>query len=72
MKKFYLGDDVMDMGLVSLSMGMSQANVMREAGVGMMRNALDQIELQGEQIAQMIEAAMISLDGTGNIIDLSV
>jgi len=62
----------MDMGLVSLSMGMSQANVMREAGVGMMRNALDQIELQGEQIAQMIEAAMISLDGTGNIIDLSV
>jgi|GEM_PF-5252891 len=49
-------------------------DVMAEANMSMMRNALDQVEMQGEQIASMIQATAVlpPMDGTGGNIDILV
>ncbi|MCL1987143.1 MAG: YjfB family protein [Firmicutes bacterium] len=61
----------MDMGLVNLSMQLSQVNAMRETRIGMIGRALDQMEQVGDQLVQMMDASSIRIPATGGI-DISL
>jgi hypothetical protein len=54
----------MFMDIAGLSMKMAHVNVMQEMNAGMMEKALDQVELMGEQLVMMIQAAEVPVDGS--------
>ena len=48
-------------------------NVMSKVNISLMRMALDQVELQGEQLAKMMETTQVPpLDGTGGLLNLVI
>jgi hypothetical protein len=59
----------MENTLAGLAVGNSHQQVMDQVGVSVLKQQLDQQELQGEQIVQMINNT--SLDGTGKLVDRS-
>ena len=57
------------MDIAVLSMKMAYTNIQTELGVGMMDKALDQMELVGEQLAEMIAATAVPpvVSGDGGV-----
>ena len=64
--------DVMD--IARLSTQMSQANLMQEIGVRVMRNAMDHAEQTGELLAEVLDTAVppAGFDGKGLLLDVMV
>lgn len=61
MNNIHLGADI-----PLLSMQMSQANIKQQWGIGIMRQALDQVEKQGQMMAEMLNgiAQAVSVEGS--------
>ena len=64
--------DVMD--IARLSTQMSQANLMQEVGISVMRNAMDHAEQTAELMADMLGCAVppVGFDGKGALLDILV
>lgn len=65
------------MDIAALSMGLSQMKVAQQAGISVMKMAMDTAEGQSSELTQMLEASTQSLEASltphlGNNIDVSV
>jgi len=63
------------MGIARLSTQMAESNLMREVNIGLMRNAMDQVELQAEMMTDLLQSVNmppVGFDGTGMMLDIMV
>ena len=66
-KNMMISSTSMENSLASMATNNAHQQVMDRVGVSVLKQQLDQQELQGEQIVQMINST--SLDGTGQLVD---
>ena len=52
------------MDIPAASMQLASANTLRSFGIGMIRQSMDQLEIVGEQMAQMIQQTQVAVSTT--------
>ncbi|MDR2182659.1 MAG: YjfB family protein [Clostridiales bacterium] len=61
------------MGIARLSTQMAQANLMNEISIRVLDNAMEQMRLQSEMMADLLQSvnmAPVGFDGTGMMLDV--
>ncbi|MCL2199197.1 MAG: YjfB family protein [Defluviitaleaceae bacterium] len=61
----------MDFGIPAIATSMANMETSQELNIGMMRRAIDQTAMVGEQLMQMMESMTAQMTGAGNNINIT-